>query len=142
MGENLKIERLQDIPEGDAITLYRHGRFTDLCRGPHAQRTDQIGAIKLLEASGVYWKGDESNELLQRIYGTAFATKDELAKHLEAVELAKQRDHRRLGQELDLFSFNDHAPAQPVLSSQGGFSLQRAGRLRTRIFRATVATRR
>ena len=119
MGENLKVERLEDIPEGDQITLYRHGRFTDLCRGPHAQRASQIKAIKLLEASGVYWKGDEGNEMLQRIYGTAFASQDQLDDYLEKVELARQRDHRRLGSVLDLFSFNDHAPASPFFHPRG-----------------------
>ena len=121
MGENLKVERLRDIPEGETITLYRHGRFVDLCRGPHAQRADQIGAVKVLETSGVYWKGDESNEMLQRIYGTAFASAKELKAHLEAVELAKQRDHRRLGTELDLFSFDEHAPASPFFHPKGAF---------------------
>jgi threonyl-tRNA synthetase len=121
MGESLKVERLKDIPEGETITLYRHGRFTDLCRGPHAQNAGQIGAVKLLEASGVYWKGDESNERLQRIYGTAFATEKEMAEYLERQEQARARDHRRLGQELDLFSFNPVAPATPFLHPKGAF---------------------
>ena len=73
MGETIKIERLKDIPEGQPITFYKHGEFYDLCRGPHARRTTQVGAVKLLECSGVYWKGIETNEMLQRIYGTAFA---------------------------------------------------------------------
>jgi threonyl-tRNA synthetase len=119
MGESLKVERLKDIPEGDSITLYRHGRFTDLCRGPHAQRASQVKAIKLLEASGVYWRGDESNEMLQRIYGTAFSTSAEMDDFVERMELAQQRDHRRLGPELDLFSFNDHAPASPFFHPKG-----------------------
>jgi len=119
MGETLKVERLKDIPEGDAITLYRHGEFVDLCRGPHVQRIGQIGAVKVLEASGVYWKGDESNERLQRIYGTAFATERELADHLEAIEEARRRDHRRIGQELDLFSFSPLAPASPFFHPKG-----------------------
>lgn len=121
MGESLKVERLKDIPEGETITLYRHGSFTDLCRGPHAQRADQIGAVKILETSGVYWKGDESNEMLQRVYGTAFASQKELDEHLAAIELAKQRDHRRLGADLDLFSFDDHAPASPFFHPKGAF---------------------
>ncbi|MGB5478927.1 MAG: threonine--tRNA ligase [Thermoanaerobaculia bacterium] len=119
MGESLKVERLKDIPEGDAITIYKDGEFTDLCRGPHVQRLSQIGAVKLLEASGVYWKGDETNEMLQRIYGTAFATKEGLEQHLERLEQAKLRDHRRLGPELDLFSFNEHAPASPFFHPKG-----------------------
>lgn len=121
MGETLKVERLRDIPGGETITLYRHGRFTDLCRGPHAQTTAQIGAVKLLEASGVYWKGDESNERLQRIYGTAFASQKELDEHMARLEQARARDHRRLGQELDLFSFNAVAPAMPFLHPKGAY---------------------
>ena len=119
MGETLKVERLKDIPEGDSITIYRDGSFTDLCRGPHVQRTSQIGAVKVLDASGVYWKGDETNEMLQRIYGTAFAKKEELATYLEQIEQAKARDHRRLGVDLDLFSFSEHAPASPLFHPKG-----------------------
>jgi threonyl-tRNA synthetase len=119
MGEHLKIERLKDIPEGETITLYRHGRFTDLCRGPHVRNAAQIGAVRLLEASGVYWKGDEKNERLQRIYGTAFATEKEMAEHLERLEQARARDHRKIGQDLDLFSFSPLAPATPFLHPKG-----------------------
>ncbi len=119
MGEHLKVERLKDIPEGDVLTLYRHGKFVDLCRGPHVQKASQIGAVKLLEASGVYWKGDESNEMLQRIYGTAFGSKEELKAHLEAIEEARKRDHRRLGADLDLFSFHPSAPASPFFHPKG-----------------------
>jgi threonyl-tRNA synthetase len=118
-GNDLKIERLRDIPEGDTITLYRHGPFTDLCRGPHVQRASQIGAVRLLEASGVYFKGDEANERLQRIYGTAFATEKEMAEHDRLAEEARARDHRRLGPELDLFSFNPLAPASPFFHPKG-----------------------
>ncbi|HEX5757654.1 MAG TPA: threonine--tRNA ligase [Thermoanaerobaculia bacterium] len=121
MGERLKVERLQEIPRGETITLYRHGAFTDLCRGPHAQRVSQIGAVKLLESSAVYWKGDEANERLQRIYGTAFATPDELERWLEQAEQARARDHRRLGPELDLFSFHPAAPASPFFHPKGAF---------------------
>jgi len=119
MGETLKVDRLQDIPEGDTITIFRHGGFQDLCRGPHVRATDQIGAVKLLATSGAYFRGDESNEMLQRIYGTAFATKKELAEYLERQEQAKARDHRKLGQELDLYSFNSHAPASPFFHPKG-----------------------
>ncbi|HXO21341.1 MAG TPA: threonine--tRNA ligase [Thermoanaerobaculia bacterium] len=119
MGEHLKLERLKDIPPGETITLYRHGRFTDLCRGPHAQRVSQIGAVKLLDSSGVFFKGDESGERLQRIYGTAFATPEELDRYLQQIEQARARDHRRLGQELDLFSFNPLAPATPFFHPKG-----------------------
>jgi threonyl-tRNA synthetase len=119
MGETLKLERLADIPVGETITLYRHGGFTDLCRGPHAQRASQIGAVKLLESGGSYFKGDESNEMLQRIYGTAFASQLELDEHLTRLEQARARDHRRLGPELDLFSFNPAAPASPFFHPKG-----------------------
>jgi threonyl-tRNA synthetase len=120
MGETLKVERLKDIPEGETITLYRDGRFTDLCRGPHVRSLAQIGAVKLLEASSVYWKGDEKNERLQRIYGTAFASPKEMEEYLAQIELARARDHRRLGTELDLFSFSPLAPAMPFLHPKGG----------------------
>ncbi len=132
MGESLKVERLKDIPEGETITLYRDGRFTDLCRGPHVQSLGQIGAVKLLEASSVYFKGDESNERLQRIYGTAFGSEKELEEYLAQVELARARDHRRLGQELDLFSFNPLAPAMPFLHPKGAVVYVHAHRLRAR----------
>jgi len=119
MGESLKLERLEDIPEGQTITVYRHGGFADLCRGPHVQRASQIGAVKLLDTSGAYFRGDEANEMLQRIYGTAFASKKELAAYLEGIEEARARDHRRLGQELDLFSFSPLAPASPFFHPKG-----------------------
>jgi threonyl-tRNA synthetase len=119
MGFTLKLERLKDIPEGETITLYKHGAFTDLCRGPHVQRAGQIGAVKLLESSGVYFKGDERGERLQRIYGTAFLSQKDLAEYLERLEQARARDHRRLGQELGLFSFNSLAPASPFFHPKG-----------------------
>ena len=118
-GEDIKLKRLEDIPEGEAITLYSHGPFLDLCRGPHVQRTGQIGAIRLLEASGAYFKGDERNEMLQRIYGTAFATKKELDAYFARLEELRRRDHRRLGRELDFFSFHPEAPASPFFHPRG-----------------------
>ncbi len=117
--EDIKLIRLEDIPEGDVITLYHHGEFVDLCRGPHVQRTSQIGAAKLLEASGAYFKGDERNEMLQRIYGTAFASKKELNAYFARLEELRKRDHRRLGRELDLFSFHQEAPASPFFHPRG-----------------------
>jgi threonyl-tRNA synthetase len=118
-GEDIKLIRLEDIPEGDTITLYSHGPFLDLCRGPHVQRTSQIGAVRLLEASGAYFKGDERNEMLQRIYGTAFASTKELEAYFARLEELKRRDHRRLGRELDLFSFHTEAPASPFFHPRG-----------------------
>jgi threonyl-tRNA synthetase len=119
LGEELKLARLDDIPEGEPITIFRHGRFADLCRGPHVQRADQIGAVKLLEVAGAYWKGDERNPMLQRIYGTAFASKRELDEHLARIEEAKRRDHRRLGAALDLFHIDPLAPGSPFYHPKG-----------------------
>ncbi|MBW2398420.1 MAG: threonine--tRNA ligase [Deltaproteobacteria bacterium] len=118
-GEDLKLSRLDDIPDGEEITIFRQGKFTDLCRGPHVQRTDQIGAFQLIEAAGSYWRGDESNPMLQRIYGTAFATKKELEAHLAAIEEAKERDHRRLGAELELFMLDPVSPGSPFYLPKG-----------------------
>ena len=119
LGEELKLSRLGDIPEGDEITIFRHGQFADLCRGPHVQHTKQIGAIKLLESSGNYWRGDERNPMLQRIYGTAFATQKQLDEHLAAVEQAKARDHRRLGAQLKLFHIDPISPGAPFWLPRG-----------------------
>jgi threonyl-tRNA synthetase len=119
MGEELKVSRIGDVPEGEDITLFRHGDFVDLCRGPHVQRTDQIGAVTLLEAAGAYWRGDENNPMLQRIYGTAFPTKKELSSYLAAVEEAKKRDHRRVGTALDLFHIDPLSPGSPFYHPKG-----------------------
>jgi threonyl-tRNA synthetase len=118
-GEDIKLIRLDDIPEGDTISLYRHGDFVDLCRGPHLQRTGQVGAVRLLEASGAYFKGDERNEMLQRIYGTAFASQKDVDAYFERLEEIRRRDHRRLGKELELFSFHPEAPASPFFHPRG-----------------------
>jgi len=119
MGEELKLERLADIPDGQDITVFRHGDFADLCRGPHVRSTSQIGAVKLLEASGVYFKGNEAGPKLQRIYGTAFADKKQLKAHLERIEEAKKRDHRRVGPQLDLFHLDQIAPGSPFYLPKG-----------------------
>ncbi len=118
-GEDLKLLRLADIPDGDEITVFRHGDFADLCRGPHVQNTGQIGAVKLLDASGTYFRGDESGPKLQRIYGTAFATPKELKTHLHRIEEAKKRDHRRVGAELGLFHMDAVAPGSPFYLPKG-----------------------
>jgi len=118
-GEEIKLTRLGDIPEAEQITVFRHGDFVDLCRGPHVQHTGQVGAFRLLETSGAYFKGDERNEMLQRIYGTAFATGEELDAYFARIEEARRRDHRRLGRELDLFSFSPLAPASPFFHPRG-----------------------
>ena len=119
LGEQLKVSRIDDIPVGDDITLYRHGDFVDLCRGPHVQHTGQIGAFKLTELSGSYWRGDEQQKMLQRIYGIAFSTEKELSTYLERLEEARKRDHRRLGAELDLFQFHEWAPGGPFYLPKG-----------------------
>ncbi len=119
MGEDLKVARIEDIPDDQPITLFRHGDFVDLCRGPHVQQAGQIGAVKLLEVAGAYWKGDERNPMLQRIYGTAFASKKELKAHLAQIEEAKRRDHRRLGAQLDLFHIEAVSPGSPFYHPKG-----------------------
>lgn len=105
--EEFKLGRLADIPEGEEISFYKNGEFCDLCAGPHVDYTKRIKAFKLLSVAGAYHRGDENNKQLQRIYGTAFASKEELAKHLEQMEQAKLRDHRKLGREMGLFTIVD-----------------------------------
>jgi threonyl-tRNA synthetase len=119
LGEELKLSRLEDIPEGAEITLFKHGDFIDLCRGPHVQNTSQIGAVKLLEVSGSYFRGDESGPKLQRIYGTAFASAKHLRQHLQRVEEARKRDHRRVGADLELFHLDAMAPGSPFYLPKG-----------------------
>jgi threonyl-tRNA synthetase len=107
-GESYKVELLDDLPaDVKTVSLYKQGDFVDLCRGPHIPLTGMIKAFKLLNVAGAYWRGDEKKKMLQRIYGTGFATKEELSEYLTVVEEAKKRDHRRLGRELDLFQVND-----------------------------------
>ncbi len=117
-GEPFKVEILKGI-DAATVSLYRQGDFVDLCRGPHVASTGQIKAFKLLSASGAYWRGDERNAMLQRIYGTAWPTQEELDKHLWRLEEAKKRDHRKLGRELDLFDFYDVAPGAPFWLPNG-----------------------
>ena len=118
MGEHYKVEILEGISD-DVVSLYRQGEFVDLCRGPHVPSTGRIPAFKLTSVAGAYWRGDERNEMLQRIYGTAFASEKELRQHLALLEEAKRRDHRRLGKELDLFSFHPVAPGSPFFHPKG-----------------------
>ena len=117
-----KVELIEDLvrDEGvETVSLYRNGPFTDLCRGPHAPSTGRIEAIKLSSVAGAYWRGDETRQMLTRIYGTAFFSKKDLAAHLERIEQAKARDHRRLGPELGLFMFREEAPGMPFWLAQG-----------------------
>ena len=119
MGEELKLSRLADIPADAEITVFRHGQFVDLCRGPHVHSTKQIGAVKLLESSGTYFRGDEKGPKLQRIYGTAFESSKALKAHLARIEEARKRDHRRVGQDLGLFHLDPLAPGSPFYLPKG-----------------------
>ena len=110
LGEHYKAEIIASIPANEDVSLYREGAFEDLCRGPHVPSTGKLKHFKLMQRAGAYWRGDHRNEMLQRIYGTAWATKDELAQHLHMLEEAEKRDHRKLGRELDLFHIDEHAP--------------------------------
>lgn len=111
-GERYKTELINELSEDEIISLYQVGNFVDLCRGPHIPKTGMLkGGVKLLSVAGAYWRGDEHNKMLQRIYGTAFATKEDLQDHLKMLEEAKRRDHRKLGRELELFSIEDEAGA-------------------------------
>ena len=110
LGEHYKAEIIESIPADQDVSLYREGRFEDLCRGPHVPSTGKLKHFKLMKLAGAYWRGDHKNEMLQRIYGTAWATKDELQQHLTMLEEAEKRDHRKLGRELDLFHIDEHAP--------------------------------
>ena len=119
MGEPLKVEVVSSIPAGESIGGYRQGDFYDLCRGPHVPNTAKLKAFKLLSIAGAYWRGDEKNPMLSRIYGTAFHTQKELDEHLKRLEEAKARDHRKLGKELGLYSFHPEAPASPFFHPKG-----------------------
>jgi len=110
LGEHYKAEIIASIPANEDVSLYREGTFEDLCRGPHVPSTGKLKHFKLMKVAGAYWRGDHRNEMLQRIYGTAWATKEDLAQHLKMLEEAEKRDHRKLGRELDLFHIDDHAP--------------------------------
>jgi len=109
-GEHYKAEIIASIPAGEDVSLYREGGFEDLCRGPHVPSTGKLRHFKLMKVAGAYWRGDHRNEMLQRVYGTAWASKDDLQKYLRLLEEAERRDHRRLGRELDLFHLDEHAP--------------------------------
>ncbi|MDD2609194.1 MAG: threonine--tRNA ligase [Giesbergeria sp.] len=110
LGENYKAELIASIPSNEDVSLYREGAFEDLCRGPHVPSTGKLKHFKLMKVAGAYWRGDHRNEMLQRIYGTAWTSKDELQQYLTRLEEAEKRDHRKLGRELDLFHMDEHAP--------------------------------
>ena len=127
-GEPYKVELLGELPEGETISVYRQGPerdgFVDLCRGPHLPSTGKVPAFKLTSVAGAYWRGDERRQMLQRIYGTAFWSPEELAKHLERLEEARRRDHRKLGRELDLFSITDEVGAGLIIWHPRGAMLR------------------
>lgn len=125
-GEDYKLELINALSGDEPITVYEQGDFADLCRGPHLRYTGKAKAFKLLSIAGAYWRGDEKNKMLQRVYGTAFPTKDELKAHLDKLEEAKKRDHRKLGKELDLFSINDEAGGGLVLWHPKGARIRKA----------------
>ncbi len=125
LGEAYKAEIIESIPEDQEISLYRQGEFVDLCRGPHIPSTGRIKAFKLTKVAGAYWRGDSNNEMLQRIYGTAWPNKEQLQAHLEQIREAERRDHRRIGTELDLFSIQDEAGGGLVFWHPKGARIRR-----------------
>ena len=119
LNETYKVEIIKQLPEDETITFYQQGDFIDLCRGPHIPATSRLRSFKLLKFAGAYWRGDENNKMLQRIYGTAFATKEELKEHLHMLEEAKKRDHRKIGKDLDMFSFQKEGVGFPFWHPKG-----------------------
>lgn len=117
--EVYKVDLIENLPEDDIISFYKLGEFTDLCRGPHLYDTKKVKAIKLLSIAGAYWRGDEKNKMLQRIYGTTYQKKKDLEEYLHRLEEAKKRDHRKLGKELDLFSMHEEGPGFPFFHPNG-----------------------
>jgi threonyl-tRNA synthetase len=119
MGEEYKARIIEDIPKGEQISLYKQGEFVDLCRGPHVPRTSKLKVFKLTKVAGAYWRGDSKNEMLQRIYGTAWANKKELDEYLKRIEEAEKRDHRKIGKALDLFHLQEEAPGMVFWHPKG-----------------------
>ena len=135
LGEHYKAEIIGGIPAGEDVSLYREGKFEDLCRGPHVPSTGKLRFFKLMKVAGAYWRGDHRNEMLQRIYGTAWATKEELQQYLTMLEEAEKRDHRRLGRELDLFHIDDHAPGVVFWHPKGWAIWQEVEQYMRRVYR-------
>ncbi|MCA3240133.1 MAG: threonine--tRNA ligase [Rubrivivax sp.] len=134
-GEHYKAEIIGSIPADQDVSLYREGGFEDLCRGPHVPSTGRLKHFKLMKVAGAYWRGDQANEQLQRIYGTAWATKDELQGYLRMLEEAEKRDHRRLGRELDLFHLDEHSPGTVFWHPKGWTLWQEVEQYMRRIYR-------
>ena len=134
MGEHYKAEIIASIPANEDVSLYREGNFEDLCRGPHVPSTGKLKFFKLMKLAGAYWRGDHRNEMLQRIYGTAWATKDELQQHLTMIEEAEKRDHRKLGRELDLFHIDEHSPGTVFWHPKGWTVWQQVEQYMRRVY--------
>ncbi len=135
MGEHYKAEIIASIPSNEDVSLYREGAFEDLCRGPHVPSTGKLKHFKLMKVAGAYWRGDHRNEMLQRIYGTAWATKEELQQHLTMIEEAEKRDHRKLGRELDLFHIDEHSPGTVFWHPKGWSVWQEVEQYMRRVYR-------
>jgi len=135
LGEAYKAEIIGSIPADQDVSLYREGAFEDLCRGPHVPSTGKLRHFKLMKVAGAYWRGDQANEQLQRIYGTAWATKDELQGYLRMLEEAEKRDHRRLGRELDLFHLDEHSPGTVFWHAKGWTVWQQVEQYMRRVYR-------
>ncbi|QLQ01450.1 MAG: threonine--tRNA ligase [Burkholderiaceae bacterium] len=135
IGEHYKAEIIASIPAGEEVSLYREGAFEDLCRGPHVPSTGKLKHFKLMKVAGAYWRGDHHNEMLQRIYGTAWASKDELTQYLTMLEEAEKRDHRRLGRELDLFHLDEHSPGTVFWHPKGWTLWQEVEQYMRRVYR-------
>lgn len=134
LGENYKAEIIGSIPADQDVSLYAEGRFEDLCRGPHVPSTGKLKHFKLMKVAGAYWRGDHRNEMLQRVYGTAWATKDDLQKYLTMLEEAEKRDHRRLGKELDLFHMEEASPGTVFWHPKGWALWQQVEQYMRRIY--------
>ena len=134
LGEAYKAEIIASIPSNEDVSLYREGAFEDLCRGPHVPSTGKLKHFKLMKVAGAYWRGDHRNEMLQRIYGTAWASKDELQNHLHMLEEAEKRDHRKLGRELDLFHIDEHSPGTVFWHPKGWTLWQQVEQYMRRVY--------
>ncbi|MEX8511752.1 MAG: threonine--tRNA ligase [Leptothrix ochracea] len=135
IGEAYKAEIIESIPADQDVSLYAEGKFTDLCRGPHVQSTGKLKFFKLMKVAGAYWRGDHRNEMLQRVYGTAWATKDDLQKYLLMLEEAEKRDHRKLGRELDLFHMDEYSPGTVFWHPKGWAIWQEVEQYMRRVYR-------
>ena len=135
LGEHYKAEIIGSIPAGEEVSLYREGNFEDLCRGPHVPSTGKLKHFKLMKVAGAYWRGDSKNEMLQRVYGTAWASKEDLQQYLLRLEEAEKRDHRKLGRELDLFHIDEHAPGLVFWHPKGWTVWQRVEQYMRQVYR-------